>query len=203
MISRAECEEEEEKKVFLDMLRESLLERGFEPQIEAQSTGLTCIMTSRQDAGAARQGEGNTLDDAHEHHHMRRLDPVQVLVDGMTAGDRHARVGEWSAALGRYHEAIGSLTKSTAPTLVAQVRSATSIAQRKLGSMRSALRHADLAVTACDADPNAHGARGAALEALGLVVDAHAAFVEAERLEPSSQPIHAKAAAAAASLRRG
>ena len=106
-------------------------------------------------------------------------------------------MGEWSAAHARYHEAIRSLTKRTAPTLVAQVQAATSIAQRKLGSMRSALRHADLAVAACDTDACAHAARGAALEALGLVVDAHDAFVEAALLRPlQSQQIHAEAAAA-------
>jgi len=74
-----------------------------------------------------------------------------------------------------------------APTLVAQVRVAASIAQRKLGSLRSALRHADGAVTACESEACAHAARGAALEALGLVVDAHVAFVKAASLEPSKR----------------
>ena len=129
--------------------------------------------------------------------HDDEPDDKPVLAEAMKAGDAHARVGEWSAAHARYHEAIRSLTKRTAPKLVAQVQAATSIAQRKLGSMRSALRHADLAVAACDTDASAHAARGAALEALGLVVDAHDAFVEAALLRPlQSQQIHAEAAAA-------
>ena len=136
VVSSAACEEE----AFLGMLRETLLERGFDSKLEVQSAGLTCVMTPRDGPGAARQGEADPFN--HEHH--RRLDPVQILVEAMEAGDRHARLGEWSAALGRYHEAIGSLTTSTAPTLVAQLRASASVAQRKLGSMRSALRHADL-----------------------------------------------------------
>ena len=118
------------------------------------------------EAAVARQEEGLGCDLDHKHFDQGRLDPVEVLVEAMTAGDRHSRSGEWSAALGRYHEAIGALTSSTAPTLAAKVRAAASIAQRKLGSLRSALRHADGAVTACESEACAHAARGAALERL-------------------------------------
>lgn len=181
VISRAACEEE----ALFDKLRESLLVKLLERAADEGSDGARQVLESRQ-AGA------DTFDHTHGHQ-MLQLDPVEGLLEAMKAGDRHARIGEWSAALGRYHKAIGLLTTSSDPKLVAQAHAAASIAQRKLGSMRSALRHADLAVAACDADACTHATRGAVLEALGLVVDAHAAFVEAAHLQPSQQT-HAEAA---------
>ena len=132
---------------------------------------------------------------------QHRLEPAQALAQAMKNGDTAARMGDWSLALAHYHEAIGSLGKDTAAETVAIVRTAASIAQRKMGSMRSALRHAQLGVAACATDARVHAARGAALEALGLVVDAHAAFVEAARLEPS-QSACAEAAGRLLPLRR-
>ena len=119
-------------------------------------------------------------------------DPAVIIVAALKQGDAAARMGQWSEALMNYHQAIGAVRKSTDAETIAAVRVGASLTQRKLGSLRSALRHADLAVASCGGGA-AHAARGAALEALGLVVDAHIAFSEAARLE-STQPSHADAA---------
>ena len=136
-------------------------------------------------------------------------DPAVLLAMAQKQGDAAARMNRWSEALDHYHEGIRAIRKNTSSEAIAAVRVGASIAQRKLGSLRSALRHADLGVASCagvggggeasasTADPAAaaaHASRAAALEALGLVVDAHAAFVEAARLEPS-QATHAEGAA--------
>ena len=102
----------------------------------------------------------------------------------MSRGDAAARMGDWSQALAHYYDAIGAITKRTAAETIAAVHIAASSTQLRLGSMHSALRHAEMSLAACSTAARAHGARGAALEALGLVADAHAAFAEAARLEP-------------------
>lgn len=123
-----------------------------------------------------------------------RREPAKVLAEAKKQGDVKARMGEWSEALSFYHQAIAALSKSTAAETFSSVHAAASIASRRLGSMRSALRHADLGVAACGTAAYAHAARGAALEALGLVADAHVAFVEAARLEPTCATYAAAAA---------
>lgn len=142
---------------------------------------------------------------------VHRPDSAEVLAGAMKKGDAAARRGEWSQALAHYYDAVGAITKRTGTGTVAAVHTAASLAQRKLRSLHSALRHADLATAAADADADAntgggaisaiisaraHAARGAALEALGLMSDAHAAFVRAARLDVSDP----RPAAAAARL---
>ena len=140
---------------------------------------------------------------------VHRPDSAEVLAGAMKKGDAAARRGEWSQALAHYYDAVGAITKRTGTGTVAAVHTAASLAQRKLRSLHSALRHADLATAAADADADAntgggaisaiisaraHAARGAALEALGLMSDAHAAFVRAARLDVSDpQPAAAAA----------
>ena len=63
-------------------------------------------------------------------------DPAQALRKGEVA----ARCGEWSQALAFYHEALRALDGSSAVEVVGAVRAAASVAQRRLGSFRSALR---------------------------------------------------------------
>ena len=116
------------------------------------------------------------------------------LEEYVKRGEAAARRDEWSQALDWYHEAIGVINPSTPAEAAASVYTAASNVQRELGKMRSALRFADRGVMACATAAPAHAARGAALEALGLVVDAHAACAEAGRLQPS-QAVHAEAAA--------
>jgi hypothetical protein len=136
---------------------------------------------------------------------VHRPDSVEVLAAAMKKGDAAARRGEWSQALAHYYDAVGAITKRTGTGTVAAVHTAASLAQRKLQSLHSALRHADLATAAADADADAntgggaisaraHAARGAALEALGLMSDAHAAFVRAARLDMSDPRLAAAAA---------
>ena len=140
---------------------------------------------------------------------VHRPDSVEVLAAAMKKGDAAARRGEWSQALAHYYDAVGAITKRTGTGTVAAVHTAASLAQRKLRSMHSALRHADLATAAADADADAntgggaisaiisaraHAARGAALEALGLMSDAHAAFARAARLDVSDPRPSAAAA---------
>ena len=131
-------------------------------------------------------------------------DPAVMLANAQKQGDAAVRMGRWSEALDHYHEGVRAVRKSTAAQAVAAIRVGASLAQRKLGSLRSALRHADLALASCRGSSDdgqadgaaaaaANAARGAALEALGLVTDAHAAFVEAARLAPL-QTAHAEAA---------
>ena len=115
------------------------------------------------------------------------------LEEYVKRGEAAARRDEWSQALDWYHEAIGVINPSTPAEAAASVYTAASNVQRELGKMRSALRFADRGVMACATAAPAHAARGAALEALGLVVDAHAACAEAGRLQPS-QAVHAEAA---------
>ena len=118
---------------------------------------------------------------------VHRPDSAEVLAGAMKKGDAAARRGEWSQALAHYYDAVGAITKRTGTGTVAAVHTAASLAQRKLRSLHSALRHADLATAAADADADAntgggaisaiisaraHAARGAALEALGLMSDA-------------------------------
>ena len=140
---------------------------------------------------------------------VHRPESAEVLAGAMKKGDAAARRGEWSQALAHYYDAVGAITKRTGTGTVAAVHTAASLAQRKLRSLHSALRHADLATAAADADADAntgggaisaiisaraHAARGAALEALGLMSDAHAAFVRAARLDVSDpQPAAAAA----------
>ena len=158
---------------------------------------------------------------------VHRPDSAEVLAAAMKKGDAAARRGEWSQALAHYYDAVGAITKRTDTATVAAVHTAASLSQRKLRSMHSALRHANLATAAADAaaadanaDANAdadaaasaggrgggaigaraHAARGAALEALGLMSDAHAAFVRAARLD-MSDPRPAAAAARLLPLR--
>ena len=158
---------------------------------------------------------------------VHRPDSAEVLAAAMKKGDAAARRGEWSQALAHYYDAVGAITKRTGTATVAAVHTAASISQRKLRSMHSALRHANLATAAADADAadaavdanadadaavsaggrggdaigaRAHAARGAALEALGLMSDAHAAFVRAARLD-MSDPRPAAAAARLLPLR--
>lgn len=136
---------------------------------------------------------------------VHRPDSAEALAAAMKKGDAAARRGEWSQALAHYYDAVGAITKRTGTGTVAAVHTAASLAQRKLRSLHSALRHADLATAAADADADAntgggaisaraHAARGAALEALGLMSDAHAAFVRAAQLDMSDPRLAAAAA---------
>ena len=129
-----------------------------------------------------------------------RADPAVVIIAAQKQGDAAARMGQWSEALLNYHEGIGAIRKSTPTETIGAIRVGASTAQRKLGSLRSALRHADLAVASCGGAAGGHAARGAALEALGLVVDAQAAYATAARLEPL-RTAHAEAAARLLPLR--
>ena len=118
---------------------------------------------------------------------LRRA-PAEVLAQAMRQGDAATRMSKWSQALTHYHEAIGALGKDTAAETVAAVRAGASLAQRKLGSLRSALRHADLAVASTNGSAHAHATRGAALESLGLVADAHRAYARAAALGAGDGP---------------
>ena len=123
-----------------------------------------------------------------------RLQPDEAFEDAIKKGDAAARRGEWAEALFYNHEAIGLVRHGRTPAAtIGALRAAASTTQRRLGSMRSALRHSDAGVKACATHSPVHAARGAALEALGLIGDAHAAYAEAARLEPS-EPSHAAAA---------
>jgi hypothetical protein len=82
---------------------------------------------------------------------VHRPDSAEVLAAAMKKGDAAARRGEWSQALAHYYDAVGAITKRTDTATVAAVHTAASLSQRKLRSMHSALRHANLATAAADA----------------------------------------------------